>query len=101
MFTKLSEKIGTYRMHYEDGTVVEAPLIYGQNVVEWNHRQPEIVAGADIAWKGRTNNGDKVCVFAWKWRNPHPAKLLTSLDIVSFAGESSPIVLAVTGRVIP
>ena len=92
------EKIGSYRVHYEDGTVEDAPVLYGKDVLEWNHRRPDDVTEAEIAWTGETKAKAPACVFAWTWRNPHPEKVIASLDIVSSGTAASAIMLAITGR---
>jgi hypothetical protein len=96
-----SERIGFYRIHYQDGRAVEVDIRYGQNVA-----RPD----------GRAGSGrDAVCYFAvpvfagegksartfsaFEWVNPRPKVALQSVDFVATKAETAaaPILLAITG----
>lgn len=91
--TGAREQVGMYRLHYSDGSVEEAPLIYGRNIAALFAPRP---AAARVAWRGKTAGGAPLSLEAWEWRNPHPEKEIATLDVVSAGGRAAPALLAVT-----
>ncbi|MCS6862032.1 MAG: family 20 glycosylhydrolase [Abditibacteriales bacterium] len=89
------QRIGEYVITYADGTRERVPLLYRKNIVDWNDRLGG--SRADIAWLGRTASGALLLLSVWEWQNPHPEKVIHTIDIVSAHTEVRPVVLAVTG----
>jgi hexosaminidase len=91
--TGAREQVGLYRVHYADGSVEEAPLVYGKNIAALYAPRP---AAARVAWRGKTAGGAPISLETWEWRNPHPEKEIASLDVVSAGGRAGPALLGVT-----
>lgn len=89
------QPVGRYTLTYRDGTTVEVPLRYGQEIAAWTdvalnslHRYP--------AWRGETTIGLQVGADVIVVRNPYPDKLLHSLAVTSEGRWANPVVLGVT-----
>jgi len=95
----LGQKIGLYRVHYDDGQSVDLPLVYGDNVMEWNCRRPHAVLRARVAWRGRTAAGDPALLFSWRWHNPRPRVKVKAVDFAAADTPASPVLAAVTCHV--
>ncbi len=85
-----------YGIHYADGTQVQVPVKYGVHVNNWWSDNTDDLAEAKAAWTGN-NALHAVTLYAQEWVNPHPEKIITSLDIVSEV-QAIPFVIAITGR---
>jgi hypothetical protein len=95
--------IGTYVVHYADGSSASIPLVYGRDLVDWWQlpgRKGE-PTGAKVAWTGvneaaELNEGLKIRLFDLAWINPHPEKEITTLDMISADKGCDPFLVAVT-----
>ncbi len=95
--------IGTYVVHYADGSRASIPLVYGRDLVNWwqfpgGKAEP---TGAKVAWTGTNeaaelNEGLKIRLFDLAWTNPHPEKEIASLDVLSADKRCDPFLVAVT-----
>lgn len=79
-------QIGRYTIHYEDGTSVEDPIIYGQDVRDWWFQADAPgTSRARIAWEGESpsakSQGHRIRAYLGTWRNPHPEKPVARIDI--------------------
>jgi WD40 repeat protein/tetratricopeptide (TPR) repeat protein len=98
-------QIGSYTIHYEDGSTAELALMYGANIRNWwvhGEPRPDISQGK-IAWKGRNERawsltGLLVQLYTAAWENPHPDKLVTTIDFTSLSTECAPWLVAVTAE---
>ena len=95
----LGQKIGLYRVHYDDAQSVDIPLVYGDNVMEWNCRRANTVLRARVAWRGRTAAGDPALLFSWRWHNPRPRVKVKAIDFAAADTPASPVLAAVTCHV--
>jgi endonuclease YncB( thermonuclease family) len=78
----------SYRVHYEDSTSVELPIVSGQQTIDWwadPARFPEAMSkhGLFIAWKGDNPMRKGVVLPGFEWVNPHPEKPIRDLDFVA------------------
>lgn len=100
--------IGLYRVHYADGTSISIPVYYKQHLLEWtrnfDYRKMETAptsspAGeAAVAWRGATDGGQDVTLYAMTWLNPYPEKEIASVDVLASAQmESNANVLCLLG----
>jgi hypothetical protein len=94
--------IAIVRLNYEDGTKYEFPIQYAVHVLDW-YRLPseeqEVITDPDtkICWRHTpVNFGASVRVFKSVLMNPHPSKVVSSMDVVSTQSESSYVLLAAT-----
>lgn len=91
-------RIGTYLIHYADGRTQAIPVIYGEDVRDWNaaadpgHKLKRAV----IAWGGINSEGRPVRLFKTTWDNPWPDTEIVSLDYVSAMAASAPFLVAIT-----
>jgi RNA polymerase sigma factor (sigma-70 family) len=90
--------IGTYVVHYADGSSASIPLVYGRALVDWWQRPDRKVGptGAKVAWTGANESAGQIRLFDLAWTNPHPEKEITSLDVLSADKECDPFLVAVT-----
>ena len=99
-------QIGTYTVHYEDGTEVCIPVEYDGNIRCYRYRFAEPLPepyyrheGYVCAWYadpftvGRTPDGTPVTVYAFDWRNPYPEKKIASVTCSESADSAAGIVL--------
>jgi hypothetical protein len=80
--------IGEYRLHYADGSTASLPIIYGEDVREWwtwDGGKP--VTRGRVVWTGSNlcteRRGVSLRLYGSAWENPHPDRLVTTLDYVS------------------
>ena len=94
--------IGQYQMHYEDGSAVSVPIVYGQDVRDWwDNDQGRPVTRGKVVWTGRNSAADKsqatIRLYLGAWENPHPERKVISFDYISTAKTGcAPFLLAVT-----
>jgi hypothetical protein len=109
-------RIGTYGVHYADGTALSIPLQYGVDLADmWTY--PQSRASAPVAWQGRNEDAahwDRLTnflalvgrplgihLFLKTWVNPTPDVPITSLDVAYYhasgAPATAPFLVAVTG----
>ncbi len=93
-------RIGSYIVHYNDGQEQTIPIVYGEDVRDWNGSSDTSwrVSRSTIVWREINNAGFRVRLFATAWINPSPEKEITSLDFVSAMTRSAPYLIAVTAE---
>ena len=88
-------KVAEYRLHYEDGSIETIELRGKQEIANW--WGPLHLGNALMAWSGRHPvTRQTVGVYAFEYKNPHPEKVIDSIDFVS-ENRVVPILLAITG----
>lgn|GEM_PF-4996372 len=101
----INTEVGAYVVRYTDGTSERIPIVYGRNIANWELLlplgSPEALAEAEIAWTGTndvTNHEPRIQIrlFAMTWSNPHPDRVIDSIDMISKRTGSDPFVVAVT-----
>jgi hypothetical protein len=93
----------TYIIHYDDGTKVEIPVIGGKNIIDWvaqPSRADEVKydpALGLILPATSVPSPQFVHVTVWMvlWKNPHPDKQITTLEIKG-ANEGAPGLIGIT-----
>ena len=99
-------QIGSYTVHYEDGTEVTIPIEYDGNIRCYRYRFAEPLPepyyrheGYVCAWYadpvtvGRTADGKPITLYTLDWRNPHPEKKIASITCSESADSAAGIVL--------
>ncbi len=73
-----------YVVHYADQSRVVVPVIYMRNIGPWLFKgEAEPLAGAALAWSGAGRKpGVSVGIYSMQWNNPHPDKIIKSIDII-------------------
>lgn len=96
--------VARYVVHYADGKKETIPVAYQKHLVDWWHfpTQKNDPTEARIAWKGGNDLVDKnnekceLRLYACDWTNPHPDKVIATIDAVSTMSKCDPFLIAVT-----
>lgn len=85
--------IGSYTVTYADGATVNIPISYGGEVMYWKsvyatpmpqqyyrHSGYSGTWLADPTYEGRTAEGDPILLMGMPWDNPHPDKIIESIE---------------------
>ena len=88
-------------VHYADGSSERVPIVYGRSLVNWWSFRKEEPSEARVAWTGSNdttdrNPGLKIRLFAITWTNPHPEKVIATIDVLSSGKECDPFLVAAT-----
>lgn len=90
---------GIYRIHYEDGTHADYPLVGNQNIANWWN--PLQLPDAIPAFVRKNETGSPIGLFVCRWSNPHPEKKIASLELFTDGRQGPmPILVAVTGELV-
>jgi hypothetical protein len=86
--------IATIRLNYQDGSKAELPIIYGGHVRDWNRTAAEESEGlsekdSKICWRGATVGNKNPRLFKSMLANPHPGRVVGTIDVVSTRSLSS------------
>jgi hypothetical protein len=95
--------IGSYVVHYQDGSSVDVPIVYGRDVRDWwNWDDSKPVTGGRVAWTGTNTYAARfniaVRLYVSSWSNPHPEKNVATIDVRSANSISAPICVAITAE---
>ncbi len=82
-------KVCTYRMNYQDGTSVDLAVVGGVQILDWI-MPPAAISnammneGAFMAWQEHSAVFKcNTMMQGLEWKNPNPAKLVTSIDFIA------------------
>ncbi len=99
-------QIGSYVVHYANGTVAEIPIVYGEDVRDWwaYPQSAKQTKRATVAWRGENKatkaNGFGLQLFHRAWDNPHQEVKIESIDFKVGAGRSIPFLVAITAELV-
>ena len=96
--SRTDEKPGKYVVHYDCGSTVDIPLENKYNIYNWWYPKDLNLENVRFAWTGKNPRRSSIGVFHYAWENPHPEKVIKSLDFVSYESNASPILVAVTAE---
>lgn len=99
-------EIAAYQVNYGDGTHERIPIRYGVHIANWWDfgRKPELPTKASLAWSGRNKTMElnspkwRIRLFDMSWPNPHPEKIVQTIDIISAGTLCDPFVVAITAE---
>jgi hypothetical protein len=99
--TEEGTKLGEYVIHYADGQVRTAPIVYGENIMDWWVRpEDKLPAEAEEVWRGQNPStrsyGFMTHLINYTWKNPLPEVEITTIDFVSDLIEAGPFLVAIT-----
>jgi hypothetical protein len=85
-------------VHYANGSEQVIPIVYGQDVRDWNadNDTPTKVKRGIVVWNNTNKAGLHVRLFRTTWVNPMPETEITTLDYLSNMAEAAPFLLAIT-----
>jgi hypothetical protein len=93
-------RLGSYVVHYADGQEQIIPIVYGEDVRDWNgssDRATEVTHG-QLVWSAINNAGFHVRLFKTTWINPMPEKEIVSIDYTSAMADAAPFLIAITAE---
>ena len=90
--------VGAYHVHYADGREDTIPIIYGEDVRDWNAGSDRSgrLKRASVVWNTVNRGGFSVRLFLSTWNNPTPDTRIDTLDFTSAKSESAPFLIALT-----
>jgi hypothetical protein len=93
-------RVGTYVVHYADARESSIPIIYGQDVRDWNTMGDPSVAvkHSSIVWCATNSAGLYVRLFKTAWVNPTPETEIASLDYLSAMADAAPFLVSITAE---
>lgn len=94
-------QIGTFVVHYADGEEVNIPIVYGDDVRDWNaasDSSTKVRRGTTVWTSTSTKTRWPVRLFKMTWLNPLPKMEIVTLDYVSSMTPSAPFLIAVTAE---
>jgi len=99
--TDVGAKLGEYVVHYADGQTRSAPILYGQNALDWWAKPGNIrLSEAVSVWQGSNpatrSMGMITHLIKYTWENPLSDVEISSIDFVSDLIEAGPFVVAIT-----
>ena len=99
-------QVGSYVLHYRDGTQAELPIIYGRHVRDWWTRGAEPdealkpLENGTVVWTGTNldaqKNGSTLRLYLSSFDNPRPGVEVVSIDYVSAMTQAAPFLVAMT-----
>lgn len=97
------EAIGTYIVHYANGTHQSIPLIYEKNIANVCNKPSQITVSnveqatlVEIPKNHERNNSKTNLSYHFAWENPHPELIIDHIDVQSLRKDSAPILLGIT-----
>jgi hypothetical protein len=99
-------KLGDYVIRYADGQTRAAPIVYGQNILDW-WVAPEggKLTEAETVWRGSNpataSMGLTTHLIKYTWENPLPDVEIATVDFVSDLIEAGPFLVAMTVEPVP
>lgn len=93
-------RVGSYIIHYAGGQDQVIPIIYGEDVRDWNGSidpSADITHGV-VVWSAINNANLHVRLFKTSWVNPMPENELISIDYTSAMANAAPFLIAITAE---
>lgn len=90
--------VGDYVVHYANGKRETIPLVYGEDLRDWN-ADSDPAAGLKRGrqvWSAVNNARYRVRLFESTWVNPMPEVLIDSIDCTSTMSDAAPFLIAIT-----
>jgi hypothetical protein len=98
--TRDGTPLGKYIVHYADGKQQMIPIIYGEDVRDWNaSADPSTdLKRSTVVWSATNKAPFHVRLFKTTWLNPMPDTEITSIDFISENSDSAPFLIALTAE---
>ncbi len=90
-------RIGSYVVHFENGSTETIPIVYGEHVRDW-WTPSEMGGQPEVVWKGHNEatRDDFVHVYKSSWNNPSADQVIKSIDYHSSMEVSAPYLIGIT-----
>jgi hypothetical protein len=94
--------VAEYRLQFADGNRDTIPVAFGKDVRDWWANGPNPVTRGQVAWVGLNPEvkHDKryLRLYLCTWENPHPDKILESIDFAALHQSAGPFCVAITAE---
>ncbi len=93
-------QIGSYVVHYANDFNKSLPIVYGEDLRDWNaegDRSTE-VKRAVLVWNNTNKAGLPVRLFCTTWVNPMPETEIRTLDYRSDMADAAPFLIGITAE---
>jgi hypothetical protein len=96
-------EVASLVVRYADGSAERVPIVYGEDVRDWwyDPAQPGRTRAA-VAWTGTNpparENRQDIRLFAMTWANPHPDRLVSSIDLETAGTRAELLLVAATAE---
>jgi len=93
-------RVGSYVVHYAGEQEQVIPIVYGEDVRDWNGSKDQAteLTHGQLVWSAINNAGLHVRLFKTTWVNPMPEQEILSLDYTSAMANSGPFLVAITAE---
>jgi hypothetical protein len=89
------EVIARYVVRYADGRQKRVPVREGVHLTNW-WSENRSLAGAQLAWRGRSEAHEPCCLYAMPWDNPWPDQTITEIEAESGGTQAFLILAGIT-----
>jgi hypothetical protein len=96
--TRDGTRVGAYVVHYTTGAEHSIPIVYGEDVRDWNGTADAStkLSRASIVWRAKNYADFSVRLFKTSWVNPAPESEIATIDFISANEDPAPFLLAIT-----
>jgi len=93
-------QVGTYVIRYANGLQETVPIVYGEDVRDWNESSDptKVLSRGRIVWRASNDAHFVIRLFKTTWLNPLPAVEIRSIDYLSTMSDAAPFLLAITAE---
>ncbi len=92
--------IAYYRVRYADGGDQWIAVAEGRDVRDWCSWSNPFPSRGKIAWEHENEltqvHGNPICLYAGAWENPHPERVVASIEYISAGTRAAPFCAAMT-----
>lgn len=85
------DEVMRYQVRYADGGTVEVPVRVRHEISDW-WGTAAVAGEARRAW----SNVERRSLYAWRWANPEPGRMVESIGIVAGGGAPAGLVVAIS-----
>lgn len=91
-------QVGAYVIHYANGHQETVPIVYGEDIRDWNESSDASTSlpRGRIVWRARNDAHYVIRLFKTTWINPLPEIEISSIDFLSSMSDAAPFLLAIT-----
>lgn len=95
------QKVGTFKVNYDDGQSAEIVLNYDLNIRDWWQPFPEGNTTLQVAWSGAIGRGNggqpqNGIVYLFSWDNPRVQAGIKAIDFTSALNSTAPFLLGIS-----
>ena len=84
------------KVNYADDTMAMVPVPFEEAIGGWWNPKP--IPDAKIAHESANSVCQQIGLYCWRWTNPHPDKMIKTLDFESGKDNAVPAIVAITAE---